>query len=86
MNDYDYSVYEGLAAHMTDAAPAELGLERDHTFWHLTLDMGRRYEAMYLRPSSGQDGEQRYGCRRHTSWTECCISPCPRRTSTPQAS
>ena len=42
------AVYEGLAAHMTDAAPAELGLERDQAFWHLTLDMGRRYEAMYL--------------------------------------
>ncbi len=42
------AVYEVLAAHMTDAAPAELALERDHTFWHLTLEMGRRYEAMYL--------------------------------------
>ena len=48
MNNYDYRVYEGLATHMTDAAPAELDLERDQTFWHLTPDMGRRYEATYL--------------------------------------
>jgi len=59
MNDYDYSVYEGLAALMTDAAPAELGLERDQTFWHLTLDMGRRYEAMYPGVARSCDPDSR---------------------------
>jgi PadR family transcriptional regulator, regulatory protein AphA len=42
------SVYEDLARRLPDPAPKEPGLERDHTFWHLTLEMGRRYEAMYL--------------------------------------
>jgi PadR family transcriptional regulator, regulatory protein AphA len=42
------SAYDELARCLPDQAPKELDLERDQKFWRLTLEMGLRYEAMYL--------------------------------------
>jgi PadR family transcriptional regulator AphA len=38
------SVYQAISAHI----PPKSNLERDEAFWRLTLDMGMRYEEMYL--------------------------------------
>ncbi len=42
------AAYQAIGAHISAQAPKRRGLERDEKFWRLTLDMGMRYEAMYL--------------------------------------
>jgi PadR family transcriptional regulator AphA len=42
------AAYRTIAAHLSGMAPEQVGLARDQQFWRLTLELGMRYEAMYL--------------------------------------
>jgi PadR family transcriptional regulator, regulatory protein AphA len=42
------AAYQAIGTHITTQIPKKCGLERDEKFWRLTLDMGMRYEEMYL--------------------------------------
>ncbi|MEW5870782.1 MAG: PadR family transcriptional regulator [Chloroflexota bacterium] len=42
------AAYQALSSPTSTQIPKHPGLERDEKFWRLTLDMGIRYEEMYL--------------------------------------
>ncbi len=42
------AAYEAIAVHMAQQKPQPPCTERDAKFWRLTLEMGMRFEAMYL--------------------------------------
>jgi PadR family transcriptional regulator, regulatory protein AphA len=42
------AAYNAISEHMAGDAPFKQHLQRDQVFWRLTLEMGQRYEAMYI--------------------------------------
>jgi len=42
------AAYQTIGLHLSTEVIPHDGLERDRKFWQLTLDMGMRYEQMYI--------------------------------------
>ncbi len=42
------AAYQAISEHMACDAPYKQHLQRDQVFWRLTLEMGQRYEVMYI--------------------------------------